>query len=102
MHIYGPAPLRALLRNTIRFTELALGGAYACHELLYPGQEASASCEANELLDNEAVGRDIHADENGCWKNVIEVGTDLKDWGVGAGPLEHRGIARSAFMCLRQ
>lgn len=89
MHIYGPAPLRALLRNTIKFTELTLGGAYACHELLYPGQQPSAGCSAQELLDNEAVGRDIYADDDGCWKNVVE--GQGKEWGVGAGPIEHRG-----------
>jgi ribonuclease Z len=98
MHIYGPPPLRQLLRTNLAITQCTLSSAYAVHELIPAGGSASANCSANELGVNEAVGRDLEADERGVWKDLLsgEIGRRFKvkgsdtGWKVDAGPITHR------------
>ena len=73
---------------------MTLGGAYAVHELLYEGEtEGSVPCDADDLHVNEAVGKDIHVDQDGVWRELLQEGQakNGKGWAVSAGPIEHRG-----------
>lgn len=149
IEIYGPAGLRAFVRTALALTHTRCDEHYAVHELLFPGEAASASaageaasasaaCEAasssaayesvdsvhananedsmphtnaNEdgvLHANEEAGRDIAADADGFWRDIL-VGSEqrMSSGGrvtvtVDAGPIVHRG-ACSTFcrrLCL--
>lgn len=97
MNIYGAVGLRMLLRQTFALTECNLSGPYAVHELVPAGAEPSARCEAADLGVCEAVGRDLRAGEDGCWRDLLsgEIGGKGKGkesaWTVDAGPIDHRG-----------
>jgi hypothetical protein len=85
--------VRELVRTTLRLTEMGLSGAYAVHELLPRDGSPSVTCHAEELHQNEAVGKDIRADDLGVWDGILEEGTARggKSWRVSAGPITHRG-----------
>jgi hypothetical protein len=69
-----------------------LAGAYAVHELLPNGDEASCSCNEEELHPNEAVGRNLKTSQEGVWEEILaEGGGRGRGWAVRAGPIEHRG-----------
>ncbi|RSH88726.1 hypothetical protein EHS25_002953 [Saitozyma podzolica] len=88
-HIYGPRGVRELVRTTLRLTEMGLSGAYAVHELLPADGSPSVTCQAEELHQNEAVGKDIRADELGVWEGILEEGVAR---GGGRGALA-RGLS---------
>ncbi len=101
MHIYGAVGLRMLLRQMFALTQCALSNTYAVHELIPQGEEASAPCKAEDLGVCEAVGRDLHAGDDGCWRDLLsgEIGGKGKGkesaWAVDAGPIDHRGRSAS-------
>ncbi|BEI90775.1 uncharacterized protein CcaverHIS019_0308450 [Cutaneotrichosporon cavernicola] len=92
INIYGPVGLRELIRTTLRLTKATLSGAYAVHELVPPGAEKGAGCSESELHVNEAVGRDVLANEEGVWEMIVDERSTkgTKGWMVSAGPLVHR------------
>lgn len=132
IHIYGPPGLRLMLRQMLNLTALTLGDAYAVHELIpnqatlangilsstspsEGGNGPSCSCEADELQAAEAVGCNLVADEDGCWRDIInkaelvrpatdtnsqgrkpveDSASDPSTWRVDAGPIRHRGKTR--------
>ncbi|KAJ9094959.1 hypothetical protein QFC21_005751 [Naganishia friedmannii] len=91
INIYGPPGLRSLLRQTLTLTRLSLSSTYAVHELLphlssSSHVRASCACEyqapdpatldgwmgdTNGLHVNEAPGRDLVADRDGCWRDLV-------------------------------
>lgn len=85
--------LRELIRTTLRLTQVTLAGAYAVHELVPTGAKTGIGCSAAELHINEAVGRDILANEEGVWEMIVDEHPTKgsKGWMVSAGPLVHRG-----------
>lgn len=71
---------------------------YAVHELLEGDEDCSVLCEEEDLHVNEAVGKDLHPNEDGVWPDVLLQGNckSGKGWGVDAGPIIHRGeLSRS-------
>lgn len=128
IEIYGPAGLRAFVRTVFALTHTRCDEHYAVHELLFPGEAASAAaaCEvassaaahANEdsvhanangevlhtnekdgaLHANEEAGRDIAADADGFWRDILGSEQRMTSGGrvtVDAGPIVHRGM----YMC---
>jgi ribonuclease Z len=129
INIYGPPGLRLMLRQVLNLTAMTLGDVYAVHELIPAsthshhtslqstspngrGNGSSCACEATELQSAEAVGKDIQADEDGCWRDIISqaespnsslqespITSDLSSsngalsniWRVDVGPIKHRG-----------
>jgi ribonuclease Z len=113
LHIYGPPGLRLMVRQILNLTSMTLGDAYAVHELIPNkqsvtgeafnstspngnGNEPSCECKEADLQIAEAVGRDIHADKDGCWKDILKIGegqhgNEAQSWRVDAGPIKHRG-----------
>ncbi|KAJ9115451.1 hypothetical protein QFC22_005209 [Naganishia vaughanmartiniae] len=90
INIYGPPGLRLLLRQTLNLTRLNLSATYAVHELLPPSSsskvKASCACDyqasdpatmddwigdVHGLHVNEAPGRDLVADRDGCWRDLV-------------------------------
>lgn len=94
INIYGPVGLRELIRTTLRLTQVTLAGAYAVHELVPLGTEPGVGCAEAELHVNEAVGRDVLANEEGVWPTIVDERSSKggKGWVVSAGPLVHRGM----------
>ncbi|KAI9637497.1 beta-lactamase-like protein [Dioszegia hungarica] len=92
INIFGPVGLRKLIRTSLQLVGATLAGAYAVHELLGADEDASAGCSAEEMLVNEAVGKDIRASEEGVWEKIMDEGTGKggRGWSVSAGPLDHR------------
>ncbi|KAG8830666.1 hypothetical protein FRC17_004500 [Serendipita sp. 399] len=86
MHIYGPSGIRNFVRFNLKITQVGLVGRYAVHELLQKGESPSVTCEDGHLHENEAVGLDIMADDDGFWRKIVEQG----NWSVDAGPISHR------------
>lgn len=128
IEIYGPAGLRAFVRTALALTHTRCEEHYAVHELLFPGEAASAAnglvdlVHANEdsvlhtnakdsvLHANEEAGRDIAADADGFWRDILGpeqrmdiLGSEQRmgsDGGGGrvtvdAGPIVHRGACSS-------
>lgn len=85
--------LRELIRTTLRLTKVTLTGAYAVHELVPHGSDKGIGCSEAELHVNEAVGRDVLANEEGVWEMIVDERPTKggKGWMVSAGPLVHRG-----------
>ncbi|GMK53605.1 hypothetical protein CspeluHIS016_0101910 [Cutaneotrichosporon spelunceum] len=92
INIYGPVGVRELIRTTLRLTQVTLTGTYAVHELVPPGSEKGVRCSEAELHVNEAVGRDVLANEEGVWEMIVDERPTKgsKGWMVSAGPLVHR------------
>ncbi|KAG8841837.1 hypothetical protein FRB91_004640 [Serendipita sp. 411] len=86
MHLYGPSGLRNFVRFNLKITQAGLVGRYAVHELLQNGESPSATCEEDQLHENEAVGSDIIAGDDGLWRKFAE----QDDLFVDAGPISHR------------
>lgn len=82
-----------MIRTTLSLCGTTLAGAFAVHELLSDEDEPSATCSAEEMLLNEAVGQDIRCSDKGVWEKILEEGNGQgrRGWSVSAGPLEHRG-----------
>jgi ribonuclease Z len=129
INIYGPPGLRLMLRQMLNLTAMTLGDVYAVHELIPTpvdtnhtslvstspngqGNSPSCGCEASDLQAAEAVGQNIKADEDGCWRDIISQaehpalalqgrpspsdsassnGVPSKIWRVDVGPIKHRG-----------
>ncbi|WVR07503.1 hypothetical protein IAU60_004545 [Kwoniella sp. DSM 27419] len=91
-NIYGPAGLRKLIRTILSITTVNLSGVFAVHELLQADDRPSDACEVSDLHSNEAVGKDLMADADGVWRDIIPEGSGRggKGWGVSAGPIHHR------------
>lgn len=115
LHIYGPPGLRLMIRQLLNLTSMTLGDVYAVHELIPNdasttgacfkstsphGNGNAPSCECNEedLQAAEAIGKNIQADADGCWRDILHQaeGDDFRQskqgqlWRVDAGPIRHR------------
>jgi len=118
-----------MLRQMLNLTAMTLGDVYAVHELIPApvdpsdtslastspngqGNSPSCRCEASDLQAAEAVGQNIEADKDGCWRDIITQaehpvsslqgrtstsesdasnGLPSKVWRVDVGPIKHRG-----------
>ncbi|KZV99418.1 hypothetical protein EXIGLDRAFT_725372 [Exidia glandulosa HHB12029] len=83
--IYGPAGLREFVRSNLKATNTKLSGKYVVHELLRAGEQQT-SCSNEVRHENEAVGLDIFAGNDGTWS-----GFEAHDgWTITAGPVATR------------
>ncbi|KIP04650.1 hypothetical protein PHLGIDRAFT_75569 [Phlebiopsis gigantea 11061_1 CR5-6] len=97
IQIYGPAGIRQLVRTTFKLTHTRSADQYCVHELLFPGEEASAPADDVECLHpSEEAGTDIHCAPDGFWRKIAFQATSSGrcDVIVDAGPIEHRGDRR--------
>ncbi|KZV98871.1 hypothetical protein EXIGLDRAFT_606383 [Exidia glandulosa HHB12029] len=83
LRIYGPAGLRAFVRNCLSITNTELVGKYEVIELLRDGEQYTP-CNKEALHMNEALGRDIIANADGTWPSFE---TTSDGWTLSAGPL---------------
>ena len=94
VQIYGPAGIRQLIRTAFHLTHTRSADQYCVHELLFPGEAASAPADAVECLHpNEEAGTDIRCDEDGFWRKITFQGINSGrcEVIVDAGPIVHRG-----------
>ncbi|KAH9971277.1 beta-lactamase-like protein [Russula compacta] len=89
INLYGPAGLRAFLRNTLSLTRTHTADRYAVHELLTP-TDPRTPCNDEALYDNEEPGQDVLCDEHGYWRDFAEGRSFRGVVNVCAGPLVHR------------
>ncbi|KAL1742795.1 beta-lactamase-like protein, partial [Schizophyllum fasciatum] len=89
VHVYGPAGIRTFIRTIFTLTVSNSGDRYTCHELLRRGDPIT-SCAPDLLHDSEAPGTDIHADEDGLWKDVLTARGTYADIVVDVAPIAHR------------
>ena len=96
VEIYGPAGIRQLVRTVFTLTHSRSADQYCVHELLFPGECASALADDPEHLHpNEEVGMDIHCEGDGFWRRIVEINMHGGRYHlvVDAGPIEHRGCS---------
>ncbi|GJE90621.1 ribonuclease Z [Phanerochaete sordida] len=93
IEIYGPRGMRQFVRTIFSLTHTRSADQYCVHELLMPGETASASGnDIEELHPSEEPGTNIPCDADGYWREV----TSHKLHGgsnhvvVDAGPIVHR------------
>ncbi|PWW76010.1 Metallo-hydrolase/oxidoreductase [Tuber magnatum] len=87
VEIYGPRGVRGLVRRTLQTTYTRLERGFVVHELLFAdeaGDEKEGEGEV-ECLGEVERGRDIRPDEDGFWKDFLEVDNFL----VSAGEIKH-------------
>lgn len=84
--IYGPAGLRQFLRCTLRYSYSGLARPYVVHELLFEGEDEDVS---DDLHFSERRGRNIRADANGEWVDILH--DETKGIRVSAGRVLHTG-----------
>lgn len=94
IEIYGPRGMRQFVRTIFTLTHTRSADQYCVHELLMPGETASASGDnTEELHPSEEPGTDIPCDADGYWREVtshkLHGGTNHVV--VDAGPIVHRG-----------
>lgn len=94
VNVYGPAGLRSFLRFSFAATQVQLGGLYACHELLAPG-DMPTSCQPADMHLNEAPGHDLVAGADGLWRDILapspaSSSSAPSSLQVSAGPILHR------------
>ncbi|KAI0078567.1 hypothetical protein K474DRAFT_1696943 [Panus rudis PR-1116 ss-1] len=91
VEIYGPRGIRSFIRTILSLTHTHTQDKYSVHELLHADETPSAP--SSDVYENELPGRDITADENGYWRNVVielnRAGGRVKIV-VDAGPIVHR------------
>lgn len=92
MELYGPAGLRAFIREVLNMTDSKCQDKYVVHELLRPGQQPSALCTPRTMRDNELKGKDIICGEDGFWRECVKVWSNRakRDIVVDAGQVVHR------------
>ena len=94
VEVYGPAGIRAFVRNLFNLTHTRTDAQYRVHELLFPDEAPSAQCEPPGLMHgNEEPGKDLYPDEKGFWREIAEerMGSGGGRVIVDAGPIVHRG-----------
>ena len=122
-----------MIRQILNLTALKLGDSYAVHELIpnqatladgilastsptEGGNGPSCPCNIEDLQEAEAIGQNIEADDDGCWRDIINKAESAgpasdvthesqegverlsvsssassNTWRVDAGPIRHRG-----------
>ena len=96
IEVYGPAGIRAFVRDIFKLTHTRTGSHYTVHELLMLNEVASAPCEPADVMHaNEEAGQDIFAGEDGFWRGVADgyVGSGGVHIAVDAGSIVHRGAS---------
>lgn len=89
VHVYGPAGIRAFIRNIFTMTASASAERYAVHELLRPG-DPRTSCDTSVLHESEAPGSDIPPGEDGLWRDIVRARGTYGDVVVDVAPIAHR------------
>lgn len=94
VNVYGPSGLRSFLRNAFFSTHIQLGGMYACHELLHPG-DSPTSCAVEAMHLNEMAGQDLLTDSEGLWRDILDPSSSSSPRSsstlqISAGPIKHR------------
>ena len=98
IEVYGPAGVRAFVRDMFKLTHTRTASHYCVHELLMSNETASAPCDPPEVMHpSEETGKDIFAGGDGFWKDVADgyVGSGGGHLAVDAGPIVHRGMSRN-------
>jgi ribonuclease Z len=90
VELYGPAGLRSFVRHCLQSTRTRTADKYVVHELLTT-EDTITSCNEDVLHGSEAVGRDILADADGFWQNVVSGSGYRTSLTVDAGAIIHRG-----------
>ena len=96
IEIYGPAGIRQMIRTVLTLTHTRTGEQYCVHELLFPGESASAPANDPEHFHlSEEAGMDIQCEEDRFWRRIVEINLHggRHRLVVDAGPIEHRGNA---------
>ncbi|KIY51086.1 hypothetical protein FISHEDRAFT_21430, partial [Fistulina hepatica ATCC 64428] len=89
VEVYGPVGTRAFVRQLFQLTRNESGDRYVVHELLMP-LDPVTSCDEDVLHDSEAPGRDIMADDDGFWREIVMESGRHTAISVDVGPIEHR------------
>lgn len=84
LEIYGPRGLRQYIRTSLVCTYTNLSAPYRVHELLFPGEEASAPA-ASSLNPAELAGSDVSCSADRLFHDFLS----LPDLAVSAGPILH-------------
>lgn len=94
IEIYGPRGVRHFIRTIFTLTHTRSADQYCVHELLMPGEAASAAADdIGQFHPSEEAGRDIPCGEDGFWRGVVshKLHGGANRLVVDAGPIVHRG-----------
>jgi ribonuclease Z len=94
IEIFGPRGIRHFVRTIFTLTHTRSADQYCVHELLLSGEEPSTPGDATEHFHpSEEAGQDIHCDERGFWRRIVEQNLHGGKGCVvvDAGPIVHRG-----------
>lgn len=101
--IFGPAGLRSFVRAILKLTHTRSADNWCVHELLFPGESASVSCDVPEEMHcNESVGRNICCGEDGFWREItVKKMMSGGRMSVSAGSIVHRGAEENLSLLRR-
>jgi ribonuclease Z len=93
VEIYGPSGIREFVRSTLRLTKTHSLLKIKINELLIKSKDQIFTPSLNDptgpgrLWHNEVLGQDIWSDQNGLWKDIIQI--NHCGVSVSAAPIQH-------------